>query len=152
MTKELQNMMRLLNGLHIEKCYPTYVKPRFFKGSPLFERYEFLQKPSEICLENTIDNAMRSGSDFFSISSRFWLSWRPFWDLPGPPGRLLGSLGRLLGSSWGSLGRSWHALGRSWEALGTLLDRFWCDLKRSWPLQAVPGRFGLHFGPSEGRF
>ena len=114
-------------------------------------------------LEITIDNAMRSGSDFLAIWSQFRAVWGPFWDHLGSLGRLLGSLGRLLGGFWAPLGLSRTLLGGFWDVLGPLLGR-------SWPLLALPGpsgvdfeslrvdfeppggRFGLDFGPSETRF
>ena len=45
-----------------------------------------------MCVENTLENAIRSGCVFFSIWARFWTLWGPFWS--------------LLGGSWGLLGAS----------------------------------------------
>ena len=103
----------------------------------VFVRFAFIRarrvsaKMLKICVQNAIHNAMRSGSDFCLIWTRFWTPWRPNWSLLGCLGRVLGSLGRLLGCSWAPLGRSWGALGRSWGALGRLLGRSWGDLERS---------------------
>ena len=98
-------------------------EPRFFKTAPSFERYEFFQKMSEICLKHySARDAFRKRFflDLVSISALLETLLGP----PGSPGRLWESLGRPLGSSWKSLGSSWDAVGRSWEALGTLLVRF----------------------------
>ena len=117
----------------------------------VFVRFAFI-RARRVSAKNAIDNAMRSGSDFFLIWTRFWTPWRPNWSLLGSLGRVLASLGRLLGCSWAPLGRSWGALGRSWGALGRLLGRSWGDLERSLPLLAVCGGSGLHFQASEDRF
>ncbi len=119
-----------------EKPLKTIVKPRFFKDAPLFERYVFLFKTIKIYLKNTVDNAIRSGNDFFSILSRFGTSWRPFWDLLEPLGRPLGSLGRLLGSSWGSLGVLLDAFWRPPRLLLTLLGSVRRLQHRAWAFLA----------------
>ena len=110
----------------------------FFKGAHLYSDKSCRRKTAEMGLEITIDNAMRSGSDFFSIRSHFWVVWGPFWDHLGSLGRLLGSLGRLLGSFLAPLGLSWTLLGSFWDVLGPLLGR-------SWPLLALPGPSGVDF-------
>ena len=94
----------------------------------------FCKKTTEICLENTVDNAMRSGSDFFFILSRFWIPGDPF-----------GTSWSLLGVPWGLLGAFWASLGSplacSWTLFGILRVSFW----RSW---ALFGGFNTALGRS----
>ncbi len=78
----------------------------FSKDAYLFERLSFLEKTANMIMKNTLENGMRSGSDYFAIWAPFWMLWEPFCCV-------LGGLGRLLAVFWTLLECSWTLWGRS---------------------------------------
>ena len=71
MHRKLEKMTYLLNDTQIAKYQKTHEKSMFLKGARVYSDKSCRKKTAKVGLKITIDNAMRSGSEFFSI-------WSPF--------------------------------------------------------------------------